>query len=498
MQFSLVSNKKLIVNSAANFLGQAGGAIINVLTIPFYVQLLGAESFGIVAFIVSLQASLAIFDLGLATAVNREIARDNEANPIIVGNTLSTLARVYWLTSLTLFFALSAATPWIVANWLQLNKLDPESARNCFFLAAASIALRWPVSLYSGAIKGTQKQVLANLISGGMSLVRGTGGLAALLIFGPRLEVFFCWQALSSGVELLLTRYFAWKCLPTGSYSLGRFDRAVLSRIWRFAAGFGFVAALGTLVANLDRLLLARLLPLENLGFLAMLGTAAGIITLCGSAVSAASFPRFVKAVEALDSRKQLGIELKDSLCLIMPVIVPCLLVFIFFTASLLAVWTGKSQLPIDGSVILRLFALGAAVNAVGNPFYMIVVAHGSLRWLWGANLLSFVILLPLYWFGIPVVGITLAAVGWCLLNIILISSCILCCRKIVEMPRLSYAEIGYLVVTIFLFALASALAEHYKVGDWASLGLSVILSAFSVLGVERVRHAILKRFKKV
>ena len=493
-----MSSRRLLVNSAANLIGRAGGSVINVLAVPLYVRWLGAESFGVVAFVVSLQASLAILDLGLAMTMNREVARLEGKNPILVGNTLSTLARVYGITALTVFCVLAAGAPWLVDHWLHLKSLDPEEIKLCLVLAAAGIALRWPVAVYSGVIQGAQKQVLANSISGGMGLGRAAGGLAALAFVDARLEVFFTWQVIAAVIELVLTRYFAWKSLPPESYRLGQFDWAVLAGVWRFAAGFGLVAAVGTLVANLDRLLVARLLPLENLGLLAMLSTAAGVITLCGSAVSTAVFPQFVKAGQAIDRETQLGIELKRSLRLIAAVVVPGLLVFVFFTPSLLIVWTGNGQLPTDGVVTLRLLALGAAINAIGSPFYIIVIAHGPVRWLLAANLASLLLLIPLYWFGLPLIGIALAAVGWCLLNTILVFSSILCCRNLVMMPRLSPKEVIYLFATPSLFAVVANLTDHINIGHWTKLGLACGLAGVSLLSVEEVRQEISARISLV
>ncbi|MEI6395031.1 MAG: oligosaccharide flippase family protein [Verrucomicrobiota bacterium] len=490
-------NRRLLINSFSNFFGRVAGALVNFITIPFYVRMLGAESYGVVGFVVSLQASLAILDFGLAVTVNREVARSEGTDPASLGNTVATLAWVYCLTALTVFGVLLVASPWLANHWLHLKELSPTIVEVCLMLAAAAIALRWPVALYSGVMQGAQKQVMANLISGGIGVVRAAGGLAALVSVAPRLEVFFGWQVVSAAAELLIARHFAWRCLPAGSFQAGRFDPAVLAGVWRFAAGFGTVAAVGVFVANLDRLLVARLLPLDQLGVLSMLYAAAGILTLCGTAISVAAFPRLVNSCRASDRRTELASELAASVRLVEALVMPGFLVFAFFPQSLLMVWTGASVLPEASENILRLLALGAAINALGSPFYMTVIADGAVNWLLCANLVALALLLPLYWFGLPRFGLPLAAAGWCLLTTILLFASVLRCRCLVELPRVKAAQIGYWLAVALLFAAVAKLSAHLGAKPWANVGLGGALAFVSLAGTREARGMILVRIRR-
>ena len=123
-------NRRLLINSFSNFFGRVAGALVNFITIPFYVRMLGAESYGVVGFVVSLQASLAILDFGLAVTVNREVARSEGTDPASLGNTVATLAWVYCLTALTVFGVLLVASPWLANHWLHLKELSPIRVLN--------------------------------------------------------------------------------------------------------------------------------------------------------------------------------------------------------------------------------------------------------------------------------------------------------------------------------------------------------------------------------
>lgn len=492
-----MSKQQLIINSAANFLGRALGSMANFLVVPIYVRLLGIESYGIVGFVASLQASLSILDFGLAATVNREVARLEATEPKLVADTVATLSRIYIFTALLVFAAMLAITPFFVSHWLNLKEIAPSEAFVCLVLAAAAFSLRWPVAIYNGVMQGSQNQVIANLIYGGMGVVRAAGGVMVLVYVAPRLEAFFGWQVLSSVLELMLTRYFAWRCLPAASIKGGTFTPSILKDLWRFAAGFGLVAAIGTFVSNLDRLLLAKLLPLDQLGLLAMLGTAASILTVCGTSICAASFPRFVKACRASDCRTELGNELVVSVKMVARLVIPGFLIFAFFPKTLLAVWCGTLALPEESDNILRLLALGSLINALGSLFYTAIVANGSMRWLFSANIISLVLLFPLYWFGLPRFGLILAGIGWCLYNTILLSAAVIHCRKLAVLPRVPKSEIGYVITVVALFAIIASLSTKMEASPWIKLSLSGALVVLSIGGTKEVRSRILAQTRK-
>ena len=62
-------------NIIANYLGSGWIALMSLAFIPFYIRLMGAEAYGIVGVFISLQAMLAVLDLGLSQTLNREMAR---------------------------------------------------------------------------------------------------------------------------------------------------------------------------------------------------------------------------------------------------------------------------------------------------------------------------------------------------------------------------------------------------------------------------------------
>ncbi|MBW1819154.1 MAG: oligosaccharide flippase family protein, partial [Deltaproteobacteria bacterium] len=88
-------------NIAANFIGRIWASLMTLLFVPLYIQFLGVEAYGLVGFYASLKAVSSIFDFGLSTTLNREVARYTGSleGQGFVSDTIRTLEVVYWLTA---------------------------------------------------------------------------------------------------------------------------------------------------------------------------------------------------------------------------------------------------------------------------------------------------------------------------------------------------------------------------------------------------------------
>jgi hypothetical protein len=62
-------------NITANFFGSIWTALMSLAFIPYYIKLMGVESYGLIGFMASIQAIAILLDLGLAQSLNRELAK---------------------------------------------------------------------------------------------------------------------------------------------------------------------------------------------------------------------------------------------------------------------------------------------------------------------------------------------------------------------------------------------------------------------------------------
>ena len=90
-------------NILANYLGAGTVALAPVLALPWYLAALGPKQFGLIGFIVMLQAVLGLLDAGMSQALVREITIRLDSADGGQRSTASLLfgfERLYWLFAL--------------------------------------------------------------------------------------------------------------------------------------------------------------------------------------------------------------------------------------------------------------------------------------------------------------------------------------------------------------------------------------------------------------
>ncbi len=111
---------RLTKNVLANYVGRMWTLILGVAVVPIYLRILGVEGYGLVGVFSALQTVISLFDFGLGTTLNRQLARSSgvTTEELDVRNLTRTLEVAYW-TVVFLLVALCAATaPWIARHWI--------------------------------------------------------------------------------------------------------------------------------------------------------------------------------------------------------------------------------------------------------------------------------------------------------------------------------------------------------------------------------------------
>ena len=263
-------------NIIANFSGSAWVGLMGLVFIPFYISLMGVESYGIVGVFISLQMIFVVLDLGLSQTLAREMARlsVDRNNAVQMANTARTLELVYWGAALVVVMTMALLSHFISYHWLNPEQLTRESLREVFWIMAVVLGLRWPIALYMGGLNGLQKQVLVNMLLAFFATLQGLGALAVLWFIEPTVQAFFFWQALVALLQVLVFRIALWRSLSTGINP--EFCKDVLSRLWKFAAGMTGISLLATILTQLDKVLLSKMLSLSDFGYYVFASTVAG------------------------------------------------------------------------------------------------------------------------------------------------------------------------------------------------------------------------------
>lgn len=377
----------LTINLLANFFGKGWAAIIWLVYLPLCVKFLGIETYGLLGFLLSVQSMIALLDFGFSQTAAREFARrSGTPEEKDSASLLRTFETVYWGEAVLIAACIMALAPF-AGMWFAHRTLSSHEITIAFFLFSAFLAAAWPASLYSGGLSGLEKQVALNVVSALTVTVRNIGGLMVLWTISPTIEGLLIWQSVINLGSTLLLRGMLKSYLPKGD-DRPRFRIDLIRQTARYAAGVTGILALLTLLSQMDKVILARLLPLETFGYYMFASNVALALVFLTGPVMAAIFPRLVKAYGSGDFA-QLSNLYHGSSQLISLLVVPTGAVLALFSHELLQIWTGNPAVGANSGPLLSVLAVAMTLNLLVNPSYTLQAGAGYNRIVFYIHLLS-------------------------------------------------------------------------------------------------------------
>ena len=397
-------------------MGSGWSAVMGLAFIPLYIRLMGVEAYGIVGVFVSIQVMFTVLDLGLSQALSRELARlsVDRGNANLMADTARTLEVVYWGIALGVGIVIALLAHLIAYQWLNPEKLSQHSLVEALWIMAVVVGLRWPVALYTGGLNGLQRQVLVNVLSVVFVTLQGVGALAVLWFIEPTVRAFFLWQALIALLQVVVLRLMLWRSLPSEGDGIFRLE--VLKGIWRFAAGMTGITLLATILTQMDKILLSKLLPLAEFGYYTFAATVAAVIYKLAGPVFTAYYPRLTELVTA-KNQLSLAKTYHQGSQLMAVAILPTALILIFFSKEVLDLWTRSPELVKNSSLLVSLLVIGNVLNGLMNLPYALQLAHGWTRLAFYTNLVAVLFLAPAIYFSTRHWGAVGATGVWIFLN---------------------------------------------------------------------------------
>lgn len=406
-------------NLLANFGGQVWSALTAFLFIPVYVRLLGVEAFGLIAFYGSLQALTFALDFGLAGTINRELARRRSADAESTRDLARSLATVYWLLGVLVALAVWAGAGTIARIWLRPAELSASSVEFAVGLMGVAIGAQWPAAFYAAGLNGLQRQVLSSGLAAAFATVRWAGVLLPLVLVSSTVDAFFLWQVATSIAQTLVYWQVFWGVLPSGRRR-AKFSVAELRSVARFTLGLGGGSVAWLFLTQTDRIVLSRLLSLEQFGTYALGASVAAFVLRLVQPWFNVMSPRFAE----LHARGELG-ELRFlyhvSSQWLAVTLVPVGVWLAFFSESILRLWTADPDLARAASPVLSALGLGMMLNGLMNLPYALQLAYGWTGFSLWANSLGVLLLAPSVALLATVGGPAAAALAWPVLNLLFV-----------------------------------------------------------------------------
>lgn len=399
-------------NILASFSGRFIQVILSILSVPIYINLLGAEGYGLIGFFISCQALFFLFDLGIGGTLARELAQDSSdaKNKYKHAETLKTLEILYIVLSL---FAALITFGWVYFfgdRWFQPIEISQEQIINCLYLMVIALTLQLPIGLYNSGLTGLQQLVFLNITNVFFAILRITGGIALLWAFSSNLYVFFIWQIISNFFQVFFLRYKLWYFLAVNTKHA--FSWGTILRLWRYAASLSTSSIIVVLLGQIDKILLSALLPLNFFGYYMIANTLAQSLTLLAAPIGDVMFPKYTQlyAKGNLSEFKELYIKTFEVL---MVIILPVAGILFFYSDLILNIWIGQGIDLHKTSMIASILILGILLNVAISTLDSVQMAMGSIKSSLIVRGTALFISVPVFYCSVHFFGIYGAPLGW-------------------------------------------------------------------------------------
>lgn len=403
-------------NIIANFAGRAWSALMALAFLPLYIRFLGIESYGLIGVFISLTALLSVFDMGLSTTLNRELARRSASNGAAqeARDLVRTFEPIYWGTGILLGGGVALVAPLIARDWLNAQGIATRTMEQAIVLMGCALALQWPNSLYSGGLMGLQRQVLLNAIRAVAATLQAGGAVLVLWLVSPTIFAFLLWQILIGALHTAAVAASLWKSLPGPAKPVFRGN--LLASNWRFAGGMTGITLLVTVLTQTDKIVLSKMLSLEMFGYYSLAAVIAGALNYISGPIFTALFPRFTQAIGGGMATEVASLYHKGSQ-LMAALVSPLWVIMALFSEELLLLWFGDATTVDRTHLLVSLLVTGTALNAFMTMPYALQLAHGWTALSFYKNVISIAVFVPLLFWLIDQYGAAGAALAWIALN---------------------------------------------------------------------------------
>lgn len=403
-------------NALANFVGTGVVVLAPIFALPWYLSELGTKQFGLIGFIAMLQAILGLLDAGMSQALVREVAVRFDVADRGGDRTAALLfgfERLYWVFAIFAGVVVALLADTIATQWLNLNGLPVATGREAIYGAAAIFTAQFPGSIYRSLLVGSQAQIALNGIMAGSALLRHVGGVALVVVW-PTLSTYLIWHAAIALLESLIRGRVAWSVLQV-KRSRVQWDANELRPVWRLVAGMSGATLLGALTVQMDRIVLSRMVSIEQFGYYTIAATiAVGSLQLINP-LTQAVMPRAIQLRGDPAGLRSISIKLMGVISMMVGIGV---ITFVAVGKWFLNAWLRNSDAVTAIYPILTIMLIGTGLNAFYNVGYVNWMAHQKTRSVLLVNAFSLalsVALIPLLVSRLGTIG---AAFGWLAINL--------------------------------------------------------------------------------
>jgi O-antigen/teichoic acid export membrane protein len=356
--------KRVLAHGGWNLFGTALPLAAAIAAVPFLLERMGVERFGILSLVWVLIGYFSLFDLGIGRALTKLVAErvDDQSREELTSlcSTGTALVLVVGVCG-ALLIGLLALFPGLWLTRLPTT-LHSESVTTLVIVACSVPAVVGTAAL-RGILEGYQEFKVLNLI-------RIPAGIAMFIApcvtvaFTPRLDLAVGALALTRIFFLAVHAVASLRLCPLSVHAV---DRRWLQPLLAFGGWLTVSNTVGPVIVYLDRFVIAALMPPAAVGHYSAPFEVVSRLLILPMALCSAIFPALARS-----NRTHPGDSARlqqQAFWLVLVVVVPISLLGAWFAEPLLRLWLGP-EFAREGGLAMQILFVGFSLNAISQlPF---------------------------------------------------------------------------------------------------------------------------------
>jgi len=392
-------------NTAYNLIGSAIPLAASLVTVPFYLKVIGLERYGLLAICWVILGYMEVFEFGLGTATAQRVAllKDSgrKARSETVWGSLF-LSLTLGAAGALLFTAVGPAV--LHATMEQRSSFTREVADAVVWLALL-IPLTTCQSALAGALQGRQQFLRLNLIRGIGSAAFAVAPLAAAISIGPGLRVLIIALAVVRASTVVTLLVACRSAVPLGPAKLP--SSTTLKSLLSFGGWVTGEGLLAPLLLSAEKLAIGWFMTATAVSLYMIPFNVLSRLLLLPQSLAGALIPRFAGMDEA-----RAGATTREALRNLELLTTPLAVLALLVLKPFLLVWIGPT-LADDCAPIGIILVVGFWFNSFSHVPYAQLIGTGRPDLVVKITLLQFLPYLALLYVIVPTGGVIGAAVAW-------------------------------------------------------------------------------------
>lgn len=404
-----LSGRNLVKNTIFNLIGHALPMAVAFFAMPFIIEGLGTERFGVLSLAWMVVGYFSLFDMGLGRATTKFVAEfsleEDQTNLIKIIR--ASFVMILLLSALAVIIAW-LTTPLMVKRILNIDPSIINEAQNAFYLLALSVPVVLGTTTMRGILEARQEFKIINAIKIPTYIAAFVTPLMVLPFTNNLLPVVALLVA-SRLVAMVIYSVYVVKIIP-GVFSFILPEKSFFKKLITYGGWLTISNIIWPVMTYLDRFLIGAILTMTMVSYyVTPYELVSKLLVVSGSFLSVI-FPAF--SAMASEKYHDLMKLQRNAVKYLLLTIVPIVYLIISWAYPFLKLWLNE-EFAQNSSLILQLLGLGILINSISQVYSSAIQAMNRPDLTAKLHLIELPFYLALLWIGIDRFGIVGAAIVW-------------------------------------------------------------------------------------